>query len=123
MRSRHCAAHPQTGRAMTDIERLLRQFDPAVAPPHVPDDDVAYVVHDTTIGPLVLAVDSAGTAIACSYDEEDAVAQRLAAAVSPRVLRSPRRLDPLRRELDEYLDGRRTSFDQQVDPRLATPFG
>ena len=31
--------------------------------------------------------------------------QRIAANVSPRVLEAPARLDPVRRELDEYFDG------------------
>ena len=36
-----------------------------------------------------------------------------------RVLRTP--LDPVRRELDEYFDGRRRSFDLELDLRVA-PF-
>jgi methylated-DNA-[protein]-cysteine S-methyltransferase len=107
---------------MTDIDALLRRFAPAVAPPVVPDDDVAYALHDAPVGQLVLAVDSLGTTITCSYDDEGTVAQRLAVAVSPRVLRAPRRLDDVRRELDEYFNGTRTSFSQPVDARLATPF-
>ena len=48
--------------------------------------------------------------------------ERLAAAVGPRVLRAPRRVDPVRRELDEYFEGRRHGFDLSVDLRGLTPF-
>jgi methylated-DNA-[protein]-cysteine S-methyltransferase len=43
------------------------------------------------------------------------VLEKLAREVSPRVLESPARLDPVRRELDEYFDGHRTAFDLDVD--------
>lgn len=108
---------------MTDIDLRLRRFEPPISPPSLPDGDVAYAVHDTPVGPLVLAVDRTGTAIACSYDAEDAVAGRLARLVSPLVLRVPRRLDGVRRQLDDYFAGRRRDFDLPVAPRLATPFG
>ena len=48
--------------------------------------------------------------------------ERLAALVGPRVLRAPRRVDPVRRELDEYFDGRRHGFDLSIDLRGLTPF-
>lgn len=107
---------------MTDLNARLRGFDPAVAPPTLPDGDVAYAVDDTPVGPLVLAVDRAGTAIACSYDAEVVVTRRLADAVSPLVLRAPARLTALREQLDEYFAGRRREFDLPVAPLLTTPF-
>jgi methylated-DNA-[protein]-cysteine S-methyltransferase len=39
------------------------------------------------------------------------------------VLRSPRKLDEPRRELDEYFEKRRTSFDLPLDWSLARGFG
>jgi methylated-DNA-[protein]-cysteine S-methyltransferase len=48
----------------------------------------------------------------------------LAARISPRVVEAPARLDPVRRALDEYFDGRRRTFDDvPVDWALVGPFG
>ena len=41
--------------------------------------------------------------------------EELARRVSPRVLEAPARLDPVRRELDEYFAGRRTEFATPID--------
>ena len=41
--------------------------------------------------------------------------EELATRISPRVLEAPARLDPVRRELDEYFEGRRHEFDLPVD--------
>jgi methylated-DNA-[protein]-cysteine S-methyltransferase len=84
--------------------------------------DVAIDAVDTPVGRLVLAATEAGV-ITCSYRDQDEVAARLAVAVSPRVLRAPARLDPVRRELDEYFAGRLTRFTAPVDLRLASEFG
>ncbi|MCI0689193.1 MAG: methylated-DNA--[protein]-cysteine S-methyltransferase [Sporichthyaceae bacterium] len=84
--------------------------------------DVAIDTVDTPVGQLVLGATEAGL-VTCSYDDRDAVAARLASAVSPRVLRAPARLDPIRRQLDEYFAGRRTGFTGPVDLRLASDFG
>lgn len=84
--------------------------------------DVAYMVADTPVGRLVLATTPAGL-VACSYDEPEAVAERLARRVSPRVLRSAAALDGVRRELDQYFAGRRRHFGVQVDLALAGVFG
>ncbi len=107
---------------MSSIEARLRAFETDLHPPRLPDADVAYTIHDAAIGRLVLAVELSGTVLACSYDTEETVTARLARAVSPRVVRDPLRCDPLRRQLDEYLSGRRREFDVAVDPVLATPF-
>jgi methylated-DNA-[protein]-cysteine S-methyltransferase len=53
---------------------------------------------------------------------EDAWLQRLADAVSPRVLRAPRPLDAARRELAAYLEGRRRRVEVPTDLRLLGPF-
>ncbi len=107
---------------MSWIEARLRAFDTDLRPPRLPDADVAYTIHDAAVGRLVLAVERSGTVLACSYDSEETVTSRLAQAVSPRVVRGPFRCDPLRRQLDEYLAGRRREFDIAVDPVLASPF-
>src|SRR5204863_8006640 len=47
----------------------------------------------------------------------------LSAGLSPRILEAPARLDEVRRELDEYFEGRRHSFDLAIDLALIkTPF-
>src|SRR5262245_63532033 len=84
--------------------------------------DVAIDAVDTPVGRLVLAATEAGV-ISCSYRDQDEVASRLATAVSPRVLRAPARLDPIRRELDDYFAGRLTRFTAPVDLRLTSELG
>jgi methylated-DNA-[protein]-cysteine S-methyltransferase len=107
---------------MTDLEsRLARLANPSARPPVLPDADVAYTLHDTPIGTLLLAV-AGGRVVASSFGDEETMTARLARAVSPRVLRQPRPLDDVRRQLDEYLAGRRRTFDLDVDLALATPF-
>ncbi|GAB2639350.1 methylated-DNA--[protein]-cysteine S-methyltransferase [Kribbella swartbergensis] len=107
---------------MTDLEsRLARLTAPDLKPPVLPDADVAYTLHDTPIGTMLLAV-ADGRVVASSFGDEETITNRLAKAVSPRVLRQPRALDDVRRQLDEYLAGLRHEFDLQVDLALATPF-
>ena len=85
--------------------------------------DVAYRVHYTALGPLLLAATEAGVVrVAFAGQGHDAALEQLAERVSPRVLRAPARLDPLVRQLDEYFAGRRRAFDVPLDLRLATGF-
>ena len=85
--------------------------------------DVAYATTDTPIGPLLVAATDAGLVrLAFSKEDPDSVLQELATRVAPRVVASPRRLDPIRRELDEYFDGRRDHFDLPLDWRLSSGF-
>jgi methylated-DNA-[protein]-cysteine S-methyltransferase len=79
--------------------------------------DVAYTHVDSPLGPLLAAATDRGL-VSLSYlgfREEDVVLERIAAKVSPRVLESPARLDPVRRELDEYFSGKRRSFGLAID--------
>ncbi len=85
--------------------------------------DVAYRTIDTPVGTLLLAATPIGL-VRVAYDVEghDTVLGRLADAVSPRILRSPLRLDVVARQLDEYFAKRRTTFDVPVDLRLTDGF-
>lgn len=85
--------------------------------------DIAYRTIDTPVGTLLLAATSVGL-LRVAYDIEghDAVLNRLADAVSPRILRSPARLDVAARQIDEYFAKRRTAFEVPVDLRLAAGF-
>ena len=79
--------------------------------------DVRYDVVESPVGPLHVASTELGVC-RISYwgdDWEDRLAQQFGV----RVLRSP--LDDVRRELDEYFEGRRHTFDLQLDLRVA-PF-
>jgi methylated-DNA-[protein]-cysteine S-methyltransferase len=85
--------------------------------------DVAYAGVDSPFGHLTAAVTDAGIVrLAFEGEELDGVLQELADRVSPRVLEMPARLDGVRRELDEYFEGRRHAFDLAVDLRGLTPF-
>jgi len=85
--------------------------------------DVSYRTMDSPIGPLLLAATPAGLVrVAFERENHDAVLVELATAVSPRVLRSPRRVDDVARQLDEYFAERRRSFDVPVDLQLSKGF-
>jgi methylated-DNA-[protein]-cysteine S-methyltransferase len=83
--------------------------------------DVAYASIDSPLGPLIAAATREGLAL-LHYGDDDAALQRLAERVSPRVLHAPPRLEEVRRELDEYFEGRRRRFDFPVDWILMGPF-
>ena len=105
-----------------DLAVALRGFDVRARPPRLEGGDVFYALHDTPVGTLVLAATRQGTLVACSYDAEEVVTARLAARLSPRVLREPHRLDEARRQVDAYVGGRRRSFDVPASAVLASAF-
>ena len=85
--------------------------------------DVAYRTLDTPVGSLLLAATQRGLVrVAYASEGHDTVLARLAAGVSPRVLRAPARLDPVARELEEYFGGTRDAFDLPLDLRLSQGF-
>jgi methylated-DNA-[protein]-cysteine S-methyltransferase len=85
--------------------------------------DVAYELSDTPLGTLLLAKTERGLC-RIEYDPEpDRGVAKLARAFGLRVLRTPGALDKERRQLDEYFEGRRRSFDLDLDLGLASkPF-
>ncbi|GAA4564282.1 methylated-DNA--[protein]-cysteine S-methyltransferase [Planotetraspora kaengkrachanensis] len=85
--------------------------------------DVAYRTLDTPVGSLLLAATVEGLVkVAFAVQDHDAVLQRLADEVSPRILAAPARLDGVSRQLEEYFAGRRTRFDLPLDWRLSKGF-
>jgi methylated-DNA-[protein]-cysteine S-methyltransferase len=82
--------------------------------------DVAVATVGSPVGDLLVAATPRGL-VRVAYPEEpfDVILEELAETLSPRVLEDPRTLDPVRRELDEYFDGRRTAFDLRLDWTLA----
>ena len=85
--------------------------------------DVAYDVVDTPVGELFVGVSDRGLCVISYEADPELQIQRLAQGFGSRVLRSPRPVDPARRQLDEYFEGRRKRFDLEVDLRLAREFG
>ncbi len=85
--------------------------------------DIAYRTVDSPVGSLLLAATEAGLVrVAYATEDHDKVLQTLADRISPRVLRAPARLDTAARELEEYFNGRRRSFDVPLDWQLTAGF-
>jgi methylated-DNA-[protein]-cysteine S-methyltransferase len=86
--------------------------------------DVGYASMDGPLGRILLAATPRGLVrVAYSSEGEDEVIAELARSLSPRVLEAPRRLDPARRQLDEYFAGRRRRFELPLDWSLIRGFG
>jgi methylated-DNA-[protein]-cysteine S-methyltransferase len=89
--------------------------------------DVAYASVDSPFGELVVAKTDRGVVRLALPTERghrmsrESVLEDLAQSVSPRVLESPKRLDEERRELEDYFEGRRESFDVPIDWSLSAP--
>ena len=79
--------------------------------------DVSFDVADTQIGQLLLAVTERGLCRISFDPEPERETETLARTFGVRVLRAPRELDPVRRELDEYFEGNRRDFDLPLDLR------
>ncbi|MBW0015471.1 methylated-DNA--[protein]-cysteine S-methyltransferase [Mycobacterium sp.] len=85
--------------------------------------DIAYRTVDSALGALMLAATPRGVLrVAFANEDHDSVLQNLADRISPRVLEAPGRLDPMVRQLDEYLSGRRHDFDVALDWSLSQGF-
>ena len=77
--------------------------------------DVAYDYADSPVGSLLVATTERGLCRVSFDPEPERELDELARLHGTRVLRSARPLDDARRELDEYFDHRRTTFDLRVD--------
>jgi methylated-DNA-[protein]-cysteine S-methyltransferase len=122
---------------MKDLERTLRReaAELPAAPPGLDERvaaraleegllDVAYGWVDSPVGRLTVAATTRGLVrVAYPFREPEAVLEDLARKISPRVLEAPERLDDIRRELDEYFEGRRRDFSVPIDWSLTRGFG
>jgi methylated-DNA-[protein]-cysteine S-methyltransferase len=75
--------------------------------------DIAYDVAESPVGDLLVAVNERGLC-RIAYRPDEGL-DELAEDFGARVLRIPRRLDLVRRELDEYFAGDRRDFDLKLD--------
>lgn len=81
--------------------------------------DVRFDELDSPVGPLFVAATDRGLCRISYFP--DGMEEQIARTFGVRVLRSP--LDDVRRELDEYFEGRRRDFDLPIDWTLTSPFG
>ncbi|HEX2505214.1 MAG TPA: methylated-DNA--[protein]-cysteine S-methyltransferase [Gaiellaceae bacterium] len=77
--------------------------------------DVAYDVMESPIGPLLVGVSGRGVCRISFDPDAEAERESLAARLGPRVLRAGRRVEPVRRQLDEYFEGLRQEFELEYD--------
>src|SRR5207248_11071674 len=85
--------------------------------------DVAVASVDSPIGELLLAgTDEGLVRVAFENQDFDDVMTELAERVSPRILEAPSRLDAVRRQLDQYFEGRRTGLALPIDFQLSHGF-
>jgi methylated-DNA-[protein]-cysteine S-methyltransferase len=84
--------------------------------------DVGFDVFDSPVGELLVAATPRGVC-RISYDSDpETQAENLARAYGVRVLRAPRAVDDVKRELDEYFEGKRVEFDLPLDLTAAADF-
>ena len=81
--------------------------------------DVAFdVLDETPVGALLVGVTDRGVCRISFDPEPELHLETLARQFGPRVLRSSKPVDRVRRELDEYFAGRRHHFDVEPDVRF-----
>jgi methylated-DNA-[protein]-cysteine S-methyltransferase len=85
--------------------------------------DVAYALVDSPLGTLLAARTRRGLVeLAYGGERPDPLLAELSAKLSPRVLEAPGQLDDVRRQLEEYFEGRRTDFELPIDWSLSRGF-
>jgi methylated-DNA-[protein]-cysteine S-methyltransferase len=86
--------------------------------------DLAFATLDAPVGKVLVAGTRRGLVrVAFGTFPHEKVLQELAEDISPRLLEAPARLDEVRRQLDEYFEGRRTRFELPLDWSLTHGFG
>jgi methylated-DNA-[protein]-cysteine S-methyltransferase len=107
-----------------EAQRMTRLHDQLVAAAEADQLlDVAYRTVDSPVGTLLLAATEQGLVrVAYEIENHDQVLQALSERVSPRILRAPRRLDQVARQLAEYFAGERRDFVLPLDFQLTHGF-
>ena len=98
---------------MTVTPELDRRFRETAARDNLLD--VAYDLVETPIGTLFVAATDRGLARIVYDADPDQEVERLARTFGLRVLRTAKPIDEARRELDEYFEGRRRTFELAID--------
>jgi len=85
--------------------------------------DVVFARVDSPFGELLVASTPKGVVQLSlhGYDQNETL-EELARKVSPRMFESPKGLDPVRKQLDEYFAGKRRKFDVDLDWQLSHGF-
>jgi methylated-DNA-[protein]-cysteine S-methyltransferase len=79
---------------------------------------------ETPVGTLLAASTERGLVrLSFPRPDREEMIDELAAVIGPRVVELPDRFDRLRRQLEEYFEGRRRQFDLPLDWRLTVGFG
>jgi methylated-DNA-[protein]-cysteine S-methyltransferase len=108
------AVKPRAARASARM--VVRAYDAGML-------DVGYGFADTPFGPMLVAVTPRGLVrVAFRPENPDEVLEELSARLSPRVLEAPIAIEGIRRELDEYFEGKRRTFDVPLDWSLTAGF-
>ena len=123
---------------MKDVERALKRAGSrsAVAPERTTRRliesaadhglmDVAYATLDSPVGEVMVASTRRGL-VRISFGASlyrDHFVEDLSWRISPRILEAPAYFDGVRRELDEYFEGKRTGFCLPLDWSLTGGFG
>jgi methylated-DNA-[protein]-cysteine S-methyltransferase len=97
----------------TDLDRRFRERAAADG-----SLDVAFDLVDSPIGTLLVAATGLGLCRIEFDPEPERDLEPLARAYGAKVLRAPKALDEPKRELDEYFEGRRETFELTVDVRF-----
>ena len=85
--------------------------------------DVAYALVESPLGVLLAARTKRGLVeLAYGGEEPDPMLEDLSTKLSPRVLEAPAKLDDVRRQLEEYFEGKRTQFELPLDWSLSRGF-
>lgn len=85
--------------------------------------DVVFDVIDSPLGDLVAAMTPRGLAVLhYTHGDTDATLETIARRLSPRMVSSPKSLQQVARQLDEFFEGRRKDFDLQLDWSLLRGF-
>jgi methylated-DNA-[protein]-cysteine S-methyltransferase len=105
---------------MTVSPDLDRRFRDAAAREGLVD--VAYELHDTPLGTLLLAATDRGLCRIVYDAEPEQELELLGRAFGLRVLRSSLPVAAARRQLDEYFEGKRQEFDLSLDLQLLADF-
>jgi methylated-DNA-[protein]-cysteine S-methyltransferase len=109
------AAGPLTGGDLPDLGPVLEASGHA---------DVVFAVEPSPLGDLLLAATPQG--LVCLHyvrgeADVEVVLTRIAARLTPRIVAAGARLEPTRRQLDEFFAGRRRSFEIPLDWTLVKP--